>query len=174
MAANPTTKIQKRGTVLPPHDLSELLNLSTFLEQHTEPAALLGPDGAQAPLPMEVYAVLVQVVDAMRDSRAVTVAPVRQQLTTQEAADLLGISRPTVIKLIETGRLACEKPAGGRHRRILLSDVLDYQQSLSVARDKVLGDLVRDAEDDNLYDISYEEFQTAVKEARRERGVGSQ
>lgn len=149
--------------------MHELLNLSRFLEQHTEPAALLGPDGEQIPLPREVYDVLVRVVEAMRRQRAVTIAPVEQRLTTQEAADLLGMSRPTLIKLIDAGKLPCEKPTGSRHRRLRLSDVLDYQNRRTAERGDLLLQLVRDAEDDDLYDVPGEEFRNAVREARAER-----
>ncbi|WP_336084418.1 helix-turn-helix domain-containing protein [Nocardia sp. SSK8] len=160
---------RRKGTVLPPEDLRELLDLSVFLEQHDEPAALLGPDGQQIPLPVEVYEVLVQVVDAMRKRRAVTIAPVEQCLTTQQAADLLGISRPTLIKLLEKGELPCEKPSGSRHRRLLLSDVLDYQERRRAERTDVLDDLVRDAEGDGLYDPPVDAYLQAVEEARAAR-----
>ncbi|MGS2806540.1 helix-turn-helix domain-containing protein [Nocardia sp. MW-W600-9] len=162
-------EILRKGTVLPPEDLRELLDLSTFLEQHGEPAALLGPDGAQIPLPVGVYEVLVQVVGAMRKRRAVTIAPVEQCLTTQQAADLLGISRPTLVKLLERGALPCEKPSGSRHRRLLLSDVLDYQERRRAERNDVLNDLVRDAEEDGLYDPPAEDYLQAVREARASR-----
>ncbi len=170
MSTKALADIGVRGTVLPPEDLRGLLDLSRFLAQHTEPAVLVGPDGEQIPLPIEVYSVLVQVVEAMGAERAVTIAPVNQQLTTQEAADLLGVSRPTVIKLIESGKLACEKPTGSRHRRLLLTDVLGYQTRLAAERAGALDRLVEDAEEAGLYDVSYEDFQTAVREARRERG----
>ncbi|MGW4634775.1 helix-turn-helix domain-containing protein [Nocardia sp. NPDC004415] len=162
-------EVRRKGTVLPPEDLRELLNLSVFLEQHNEPAALLGPDGQQIPLPVEVYEVLVQVVGAMRRRRAVTIAPVEQCLTTQQAADLLGISRPTLIKLVEQGQLPCEKPSGSRHRRLLLSDVLDYQERRRAERGEVLSELVRDAEEDGLYEPTAEAYLNAVEEARAAR-----
>ncbi|WP_181696696.1 helix-turn-helix domain-containing protein [Nocardia sp. GTS18] len=162
-------KILRNGTVLPPEDLRELLDLSRFLEQHTETAALLGPDGEQIPLPAEVYEVLVQVVGAMRKRRAVTIAPVEQRLTTQQAADLLGISRPTLIKLLEAGKLPCDKPSGSRHRRLLLSDVLEYQQRRRAERSGVLDQLVSDAEDDGLYDPPPEDYLQAIREARSAR-----
>ncbi len=164
------TKLEGRGTVLPPRDLDVLLDLSRFLEQHGEPAALLGPDGEQIPLPLEVYTVLVQVVRAMRSERAVTIAPVNQTLTTQEAADLLGISRPTLIKIIDAGKLTCERPSGSRHRRLLLSDVLDYQATLAEDREALLGQMVADAEEQGLYDVARDEFQDAVRAARRQLG----
>jgi hypothetical protein len=76
------------GVIRPPQNLSALLDLSRFLEHHTEPA-LLGPDGEQARLPREVYGVLVRVVDALRGGKVITVVPRMQRLTTQEAADFL-------------------------------------------------------------------------------------
>jgi excisionase family DNA binding protein len=164
-----THESSKTGTVLPPADMRELLDLSRFLDQHSEPAAFLGPDGEQTSLPMEVYDVLTRVVAAMREQRAVTIAPVEQRLTTQEAAELLGISRPTLIKLIDEGKLTCEKPSGSRHRRLLLGDVLDYQNRRSVEQSQLLTKLVADAEEDGLYDIPAERYREAVREARSEQ-----
>lgn len=172
MVATPK-KLSRKRTVLPPADLRELSDLSKFLDQHTEPAALLGPDGEQIPLPIEVYDVLVRVVTAMGRQQAVTLAPIEQRLTTQEAADLLGISRPTLIKLIDKEELPCEKPSGSRHRRVLLSDVLDYQIRRGAKRDELLAKLVHDAEDDGLYDIPAERYQDAIRRARAERRTES-
>ncbi|MFV0496219.1 helix-turn-helix domain-containing protein [Mycobacterium sp.] len=170
MATTPAPeKLSRKGTVLPPADLRELSDLSKFLDQHTEPAVLLGPDGEQIPLPIEVYDVLVRVVTAMGRQQAVTLAPIEQRLTTQQAADLLGISRPTLIKLIDKEELPCEKPSGSRHRRVLLSDVLDYQNRRSAKRDELLTKLVHDAEGAGLYDTPGERYQEAVRQARTER-----
>lgn len=80
----------------------------------------------QVALPREVHAALKQVVAALQTGRAVTIAPQTTKLTTQQAADLLGVSRPTVRRLIDIGELPAEK-IGNRHR-LLLRDVLDYQQ----------------------------------------------
>jgi excisionase family DNA binding protein len=81
--------------------------------------------GDQVELPAEVYGVLRKVIDALRQGLAVTVAPVTQQLTTQQAADLLGVSRPTVIKLLDDGRIPFERV--GTHRRVLLRDLLEFR-----------------------------------------------
>src|SRR5262245_18816469 len=96
--------------VFPPDDLSELLDLGRFLELHTEPALLLGPDGQQVSLPEEVYRVLIQVVEGLREGKVITVVPRTQRLTTQEAADFLGVSRPTVVKLLEQGKIPYDQP----------------------------------------------------------------
>ena len=96
--------------------------------------------GEQVELPPEVYRVLRQVVEAMSKGLAVTVAPQAQTLTTQQAADLLGISRPTLIRLLEGGRIAFERV--GTHRRVLLRDVLAYREvqyaKSSTVRSKLL------------------------------------
>ena len=94
------TKPNATRTVLPPADLEEMLDLSRFLGALTQPAALLGPDGQTVPLPLEAFNVLREVVEAMQVGKAITVAPVDQMLTTQEAANFLGISRPTLVKLL--------------------------------------------------------------------------
>ncbi|WP_147917146.1 helix-turn-helix domain-containing protein [Ruania zhangjianzhongii] len=167
MSSQPVQGRRREGTVLPPEDLSDLLNLSHFLDQHTEPAVLVGPDGEQTPLPAEVYTVLVEAVHAMKAQRAVTIAPVDQRLTTQQTADLLGISRPTVIKLIDQGDLSCEKLTGSRHRRLRLADVLAYQRRRENERDQTLRALVEDAEDAGLYDVPAADFREAVRAARR-------
>jgi len=105
-----------------------MLDLSRFLAQVSEPAALLGPDGQTVPLPMEAYQVLVKVAESMRAGKAIMVAPLDQRLTTHEAANFLGISRPTLVKLLDQGEISYERPAAGRHRRVRLNDVLDYQR----------------------------------------------
>lgn len=87
---------------------------------------LSGPEpGQQVALPQEIYEALVMVVDAMQRGMAVTIRPNHERITTQQAADLLGVSRPTVVRLVESGELPAEKI--GRHRRILLIDVIEYQ-----------------------------------------------
>lgn len=80
----------------------------------------------QVELPPAAFRVLRQVVEAMHQGMAVTVVPQSRTLTTQEAADLLGVSRPTVIKWLEDGAIPFERT--GNRRRVLLQDVLTYRQ----------------------------------------------
>ena len=75
----------------------------------------------------------------------VTLVPLSRQLTTQEAADLLNVSRPFLIKLIERGDLDCEMV--GTHRRIALKDVLAYKAERSEGRREALSEMQRIAED---------------------------
>lgn len=153
------------GVVFPPQDLSALLDLGRFLELHTEPGLLLGPDGQQVPLPEEVYAVLVKVVDALREGKVITIVPRTQRLTTQEAADFLGVSRPTLVKLLEEGKIPYEQP--GRHRRILFSDILDYVERRKGERRAILNRMTEEASEAGLYRGSHEDYKEALKEARK-------
>ena len=71
---------------------------------------------------------LRDVVDALEQGKGVTIALQDAVMTTQQAADFLGVSRPTLVKFLEAGRIAFEKP--GRHRRVKLSDLLAFQERL--------------------------------------------
>ncbi|WP_130865875.1 helix-turn-helix domain-containing protein [Acidipropionibacterium timonense] len=141
-------------TVLPPQDLEEMLELATFLEHSHAPAALIGPDGQTVPLPLEAFKVLKDAAHAMREGRAITIAPVDQLLTTQQAADFLGISRPTLVKLLEQGRIAFQRPGAGRHRRVRLVDLLDYRAEASTERRATLDALTSEAMELGLYDAT--------------------
>lgn len=167
------TESTTRGTtVLPPQDLEPMLDLSRFLEKVTEPAALLGPDGQTVPLPLEAYRVLVDVVHAMREGKAITVAPIDQLLTTQQAADFLGISRPTLVKLLESDEIPHESPGAGRHRRVRLRDVLDYQERKRSRRRLALDELTQDAVAAGLYEAEQADYADALRRARQGPGEG--
>lgn len=106
------------STVLPPG--------SDRVQLPPAPRALRGADGAEVPLPAELDEVLRFVTEAFADGAAVTVSRHERLLTTQEAADLLGISRPTLVRLLDHGAIPYDQP--GSHRRLRLSDVLAHQR----------------------------------------------
>lgn len=164
-----TTQTLGEQPVMPPADTAEMLELSRFLTNHVAPAVLLGPDGEQVALPIEVYTVLRQVAEAMEHGKAISVAPLSQQLTTQQAADLLGISRPTLVKLLDNNEISYERPAGGRHRRLRLQDVLQYRDRRRVDRRSRLAEMTRQAAEDGLYEASAADYTEALAVARHER-----
>jgi excisionase family DNA binding protein len=114
--------------------------------------ALVDGEGRTLELPPPVFEALLQIVTALSQGQGVTVAPHNALLTTQEAADFLGISRPTLIKLLEGNEIAHERR--GRHRRVRLSDLLDYQGRSRVERRRVLEQMVEAAEDAGLYELT--------------------
>ena len=103
----------------------------------------------------------------MRDGKAITVAPIDQLLTTQQAADFLGISRPTLVKLLESDEIPHESPGAGRHRRVRLRDVLDYQERKRSRRRLALDELTQDAVGAGLYEAEQADYADALRLARR-------
>jgi excisionase family DNA binding protein len=144
-----TAAIEER-TTLPPTGESVRTLLRVVETPSTQPPTLVGPDGEQIPLPPEVYEVLRHVVQVMAQGKAVTVAPHNLLLTTQEAADLLGISRPTIVTLLERGDIPFTRP--NRHRRVQLIDVLAYQRRASTSRRATLRTMTEISEDLGLYE----------------------
>ena len=148
-------------TTLPPQDLKAVLDVSRFLERLEGPAALVGSDGQAVDLPEEVFQVLSEAVRAMQRGKAVTVAPVDQLITTQEAADFLGVSRPTLVKKLEDGSIEFERTTGGKHRRVRLVNVLQYRDEQRAERRKALRELVSEAQRAGTYDVDIVDADTA-------------
>lgn len=147
--------------------------MGRFLERLEGPAALVSSDGQAINLPGEVLRVLSEAVRAMQQGKAITVAPVDQLLTTQEAADFLGISRPTLVKKLEDGSIAFERTTGGRHRRVRLVDLLQYREGQRVERRKALRELVSEAQRAGAYNVDTVDVDTAgigkaLKDSRKE------
>jgi excisionase family DNA binding protein len=113
---------------------------------------LFGPAGEQLVLPAEVFELLRTVVQAMGRGEAVFVTPVHHRVTTQEAADILGVSRPTLIKLLDAGEIPFEQP--GRHRRILLTDLDAYRERQSQRRRDALDRMVEIVEEADMYELT--------------------
>jgi excisionase family DNA binding protein len=139
-------------TVLPPARPESLAQWVALLTRaRSEAAALVAPDGTHLELPPEVFEVLRQVVLALSQGLAITVAPQHTVLTTSEAAHLLGVSRPTLVRLLEAGEIPYEQP--NRHRRVRLADLLAYQERSQRARAAGLDEMVRRGEEGGLYDL---------------------
>ncbi|MDV7245158.1 MULTISPECIES: helix-turn-helix domain-containing protein [Rhodococcus] len=129
-------------TVLPPptDDRDRLAALKDVLAG-SEEVSISTPEGS-VPLPDSVRGLLVDAVTALDRGQAVTVEPHRTVLTTQEAADLLGVTRPTLVRLLEAGKIPYTSP--GRHRRVELADVLEFQQGERARRGQVLEEMARE------------------------------
>jgi excisionase family DNA binding protein len=127
--------------------------LTAFLRKTAAQAPeLVGANGERLRLPKAMYDVLRQVAEALSSGMGVTVAPMNARLTTQEAADFLGISRPTLVRMLERGDIPMEKP--GRHRFVRLADLVDYQQRQQEHRRAVLDRMAREGEADGLYEAT--------------------
>jgi excisionase family DNA binding protein len=157
-------------TYLPRTDDAEIIDfLSALRDRGGQPAGarprLVGPDGRSVELPESMFGVLLQVAAAMKAGLAVTVTPHHRTLSTQEAADLLRISRTTMVRLLEAGVIPFDKP--GRHRKVRLDDLLEYRKRQRSQAELALADMVADAERLGLYDTDPAEVAAALKAARR-------
>lgn len=146
------TSVLRERTVLPPEDPAALALFARGLAAVTAPtrARLVGPDGAEIEIPDDLYGILRDVVSALSQGMAISIAPHNTMLTTQEAADLLNISRPTLVRLLVDGDIS--HTMRGRHRRVMLRDVLDYQERTRTERRQALDQMAADGEDAGLYE----------------------
>ena len=96
-------------------------------------------------LPMAALQLLREILSELADGNAVKVVPVHAELTTQEAADLLNVSRPYLVKLLETGKLAFHKT--GKHRRIRFDDLMSYKQARDENSRQALDALATEAQE---------------------------
>jgi excisionase family DNA binding protein len=108
-------------------------------------AKLIAPDGHELPLPASMYEVLRQAAHQLAAGLAVSIVPIGTRLSTQQAADLLGVSRPHVVKLLKQGEI--DYTMTGKHRRVLLADVLAYRDRQAARRSEALDELSRLSED---------------------------
>ena len=96
-------------------------------------------------LPAGAVALLMDILEAMAAGRGVTVIPENAELTTVQAADILNVSRPFLIRLLETGAIPHRKV--GKHRRIRMEDVIGYKQRIDAEREAVLDRLTAEAQE---------------------------
>ena len=95
-------------------------------------------------LPASAVKLLVRLLTEMAAGHAVTLIPVHAELTTQQAADMLGVSRPFVIKQIEAGKLPSRKI--GTHRRVRFEDLMEFRRRIDTERSKSLEQLAAEAQ----------------------------
>lgn len=109
----------------PPAD--DLAHLASVLCRRTAGPCTVDVDGLTAGVPESLREVLSDIVAALARGESISVVSHEPTVTTQEAADLLGVSRPTLVRMLERGEIAYDQP--GSHRRVSLRDVVQYQRS---------------------------------------------
>jgi len=106
--------------------------------------------GTVLDLPGPVTEALAEILEAAADGECALVLRSPENLTTEQAAAVLGVSRPTVVRLIESGKLPARMV--GTHRRLSLSDVLAHRDASTKRRTEALEEMTREAEELELYD----------------------
>lgn len=128
-----------------PDEREVLKQLAELFDSEGFQPCLLGPDGKHIELPMSAYSVLESVVRGMAAGQTMTVMPSGRQLTTQQAAEMLHMSRPHLVKLLDRGAMPFERV--GTHRRLRAEDVLAYRERRAAERERQLDELAQLSQD---------------------------
>ena len=124
-----------------------VLALSRQLAASDRPTRLVTGEGEtiEVTLPASAVSVLVETLGHLAKGQEVKVFPVSPEITTQEAAEMLYVSRPFLVQLLESGKIPFRKV--GKHRRIRREDVKRYKQQIDEARLKALDELTAQAQE---------------------------
>lgn len=101
-------------------------------------------------IPLKALKLLVEILKATSQGKPISVVPIATEMTTQAAAELLGCSRPHLVKLLESGEIPFTKV--GRHRRVMFEDVINYKKAKKKEQEQFLINMMKSDEELGLYD----------------------
>lgn len=101
-------------------------------------------------IPLSALRLLSDILKSMSEGKLISIVPMAAEVTTQAAAELLGCSRPHLVKLLEEGKIDFTKV--GKHRRIKFEDVMNYKQELKRQQKENIIDIMNADEEAGLYD----------------------
>ena len=101
-------------------------------------------------IPLSALKLLGDILKAMGQGKLISIVPIATKVTTQAAAEILGCSRPHLVKLLEDGNIAFTKI--GKHRRIKFDDVMKYRKQMKEQQKKNIIDIMNSDEETGLYD----------------------
>lgn len=106
--------------------------------------------GKKIRIPLSALKLLAKILEVTGQGKPISIVPLATEMTTQSAAETLSCSRPHLIKLLESGAIPFTKV--GRHRRIKFEDIITYKSKMKAERRDLLIKMMRDDENDQLYD----------------------
>mgnify|MGYP000152558979 CR=1 FL=1 len=143
-------KESSESVLIPEQETEAIAQLEPILSLESSQLRLVASNGEEIVIPESVYSLLGQVVRAMASGQVISIVPHNRALTTQQAADILNVSRPFLVKLLENGEIPYIKV--GSHRRILFQDLMVYKEQRKVKRRKLLDQLIEMTEEAGLYE----------------------
>lgn len=133
-----------------PSDISPELLVQIEGMVHQSGSALVSGSGQRIVLPEALNNLLLFAVESMKRNQSVLVSHAETALTSQQAADYLGMSRPYLLRLLNAGKIPFHKV--GKHRRVLLQDAAAYRASRAEVRRAALSSMTKMLDDEGVYD----------------------
>jgi excisionase family DNA binding protein len=151
------TQTKSRATatsLLSPDELGLARRSKSIFARHTDKRGRLafqiraGREKESIVIPAAVARLFKDILTQMSEGNTVTILPLPVELTTQQAANLLNLSRPYLIGLLAGGKIPYRKV--GTHRRIYAKDVLAYKKAIDSDRNRALNELAKQAQELNM------------------------
>ena len=137
--------------IKPPKNEDELKGIIELVQKITNnEKVIIAKDGQSIEVPNYVSKILYEILSILSKGGSMTVIPMEKELTTQQAADILNVCRPYLVKLLENDEIPYHKV--GSHRKVLMRDLIAYKESITTNRKKQLLDLVSLSQELGLYD----------------------
>lgn len=126
--------------------------LALVIEQLSteQPEIQIEETSGKIKIPLSALKLLGDIIKAMQQGKLISLVPVATEVTTQDAAEMLGCSRPHFVKLLEDGKIAFTKI--GKHRRIKCDDIIDYRKQMKDQQKQHIIDTMHSDEETGLYD----------------------
>lgn len=122
--------------------VSKISNLDQFV--------MLKSDGQEIEIPSIVTKILYEIITILSKGGALTIIPMEKELTTQQAADILNVSRPFLVNLLENGEIPFHKT--GTHRKIFMKDLREYREQINKNRTNKINEIINLSQEYGLYD----------------------
>ncbi|WP_295435438.1 helix-turn-helix domain-containing protein [uncultured Thiodictyon sp.] len=144
---SPTRSLPSPAEVALARESSRALSACLHTRAETRQLEIFDDQGAAHPVrvPVSALRLLVDALTEIGEGNAVSIIPIHAELTTQDAADVLNVSRPFLVRLLERGEMPFHKI--GTHRRVRYVDVIAYKERIDMERNKVLDALAEQAQE---------------------------
>lgn len=143
------TKPSKRDRILAHESYSSLISAIDLIKSDKAEIEI-EETGEKITLPKKALNLLGEILKAMSQGKPISIVPMATEMTTQSAAELLGCSRPHLVKLLEEGKIEFTKV--GKHRRIKYEDIVNYKTKMKEEQRQHIIEMMNDDEELGLYD----------------------
>jgi len=127
-------------------------SLASYIEEIKNPITEIEIEETEQKIkiPLNTLKLLAEILKATSQGQPISIVPVATEMTTQAAADLLNVSRPYFVKLLEEGKMPYIKV--GRHRRVKFTDVMEYRETMKANQKSLIIEMMKGDEQIGLYD----------------------